>query len=87
MQIEFRTRGDGWRRPGRPPAAVPPEIMDALRATHEQGVQAQFPVYGASDAEVKAFVQLLRHGADQLGLRLKQQVHQGILRFYAEDKG
>jgi hypothetical protein len=86
VQIEFRPRGDGWRGRGRPPAEVPAEVMDALRATYEQGLQAQFPVYGASEAEVRAFVQLLRHGADQMGKRLKQQVHAGVLRFYVEDR-
>ncbi len=86
MQIEFRTRGDGWRGRGRPPAKVPPEVLSALQRTYDEGLQAQFPVYGASEAEIRAFVQLLRHGADQLGKRLRQQVNAGILRFYLEDK-
>jgi hypothetical protein len=86
MQIEFTERGRGWRTAGRPVRQIPPEIMDALNRTYEQGVQAEFPLYGATEAEVRHFVRLLEHGARQLGKRLRKQIDATMIRFYLEDK-
>ena len=86
MDIEFSARGDGWRHAGRPRAKVPPEILAALQRTYDEGVQANFPLYGATEAEVRQVVRLLEIGARQLGLRLRKQADQTTLRFYAEDK-
>lgn len=86
MQVTFTTRGQGWKERGRPRSPVPAEILDVLRTTHAQSVQAEVPLYGVTEADVRAFVRILTRGARQLGLRLRQQSDGQVLRFYAEDR-
>ena len=86
MQVEYTARGEGWRGRGRPRAQVPPELLDILRRTYEQGVQANIPLYGAADVEVRRTIRLLENGAKQMGLRLQKSVDTQFLRFYLEDK-
>lgn len=80
---------------GRPQVVVPPALLEALKRTYDQGVQAEFPLYGASDAEVKQVVRLLEHGVKQIGggkrigegtRRLRWKSEQQTLKFYMEDR-
>lgn len=86
MNVTYTERGRGWKVRGRPQATVPPEVLETLRTTHLQGVQAEIPLYGTTDTEVRQFVRILTRGAQQLGLRLRHQSDGNTLRFYAEAK-
>lgn len=86
MQITYTQRGNGWKTRGRPRAEIPAEILAALRTTHEQSVQAEIPLYGTTDDDLRAFLRVLERGARQLGLRLRQQSDGQTLRFYAESR-
>lgn len=95
MQIDYKRRGDGWRGKGRPNKQVPVALLDALRTTYNDGSQAELQLAGATDAQIRAMVNLLEHGVAQLGgvtkrgdgpYRLRQQTDQQVLRFYMEEK-
>jgi len=86
MEVEFTPRGHRVG-PGRRPKEAPPELLEMLRATYDQGTQANINVAGASRAEISEVVTMINNGAKGLGFRARVFGAKSgqTLRFWMED--
>jgi hypothetical protein len=86
MEVEFTPRGTNWRRRGRQPAPVPPELVEALRVSYETQTQGNIPHGGAPQRELQQVVSVLERGAKDMGKHLRVQTDRVAIRFWVEDK-
>ncbi len=84
MEVRFVPRGEGWRKPGRPPRKVPPELLEMLRRTMADGSQGVIPITGAPPEEIAEVVAVLKRGALDLAVKLRYQTNDESILFFVE---
>ena len=84
MEVRFVPRGEGWRKPGRPPRKVPAEILEMMRRTLIEGTQGVIPTSGAAPEEIAEVVAVLKRGALDLVVKLRYQTNDDAILFYVE---
>jgi hypothetical protein len=72
-EMTFSPRATIYRGRGRPPAHVPPAILQAVWQTHQTGTECRINVTQDTAEDVAEFRRALRRAASQLGVKVHVQ--------------
>lgn len=85
-EMTFQPRGTVYRGRGRPPAPVPPRVLQAVWQTAQSGTECRVDVSGDTAEDVATFRRALRRAGSQLGVKVHVQRQGNDLVFWGEQQ-